>query len=111
MEVDERSGRREKAESPPDEFPETPPPQLTDWSWTLQMLVELQRTVGELSQSVETLTRQSREHDKKLDRISHRIYAAVAVLTILGATLLWLLNAVSDEIVAVVKEALLRPID
>ena len=75
------------------------------------MLMELQRTVGELSQSVETLARQSKEHDKKLDRISHRIYAAVAVLTILGAALLWLLNAVSDEIVAVVKEALLRSID
>ena len=58
MEVDERSGRRDKAEGPPDEFPETPPPQLTDWSWTLQMLMELQRNVGELSQSVETLTRQ-----------------------------------------------------
>ena len=111
MEVDERSGRRDKAEGPPDEFPETPPPQLTDWSWTLQMLMELQRNVGELSQSVETLTRQSKEHDKKLDRIRHRIYAAVAVLTILGAALLWLLNAVSDEIVAVVKEALLRSID
>ena len=111
MEADERRGRQDEAESPPDEFPETPPPQLADWSWTLQMLMELQRTVGELSQSVETLTRQSKEHDKKLDRISHRIYAAVAVLTILGAALLWLLNAVSDEIVAVVKEALLRSID
>ena len=90
MEVDERSGRRDEAESPPAEFPETPPPQIADWSWTLQMLMELQRAVGELSQSVETLTRQSKEHDKKLDRISHRICGAVAVLTILGVALLWL---------------------
>lgn len=111
MAVDERRARSDKAESPPEDFPETPPPQPTDWSWSLQMLMELQRTAGTLSQSVETLTRQSKEHDKKLNQISHRIYAAVVVLTIVGAALLWILNAVSDEIVAVVKEALLRSID
>ena len=111
MAVDERRGRRDKAESPPEDFPETPPPQPIDWSWSLQMLMELQRTVGELSQSVETLTKQSKEHDKKLNQISHRIYAAVAVLTIVGAVLLWMLNAVSDEIVTAVKEALLRSVE
>lgn len=108
MEVDERSGERDKAERPPDEFPETTPPQLADWSWSLQMLMELQKTVGELSRSVETLTEQSKEHDRKLNQISHRIYAAVAVLTVFGGVLLWILNAVSDEIVTVVKEALLQ---
>ena len=108
MEVDERSGGRDKAERPPDAFPETPPPQFTtgvghsrcSWSYRVPS--------AELSRSVETLTEQSKEHDKKLNQISHRIYAAVAVLTIFGAVLLWILNTVSDEIVTVVKEALLR---
>ena len=108
MAGDERPGRQREAEGPPNEFPEMPPPQLTDWSWSLQMLMELQNTVGKLSQSVEMLTRQNKEHEKKLDRISHRIYAAVVVLSIVGAVLLWLLHAASDEIVTVVKEALLR---
>ena len=111
MAVDERRGRRDKAESPPEDFPETPPPQPTDRSWSLQMLMELQRTVGELSQSVETLKNESKEHDKKLNQINHRIYATVVVLTIFGAVLLWILNAVSDEIVTAVKEALVRSAD
>ena len=82
----------------------------------------LQKSVGELSQSVQTLTRQGNKHEEKLDRfshrldqishglaqINHRIYAAVVVLTVVGAVLLWVLNAASDEIVAVAKEALLR---
>lgn len=111
MAVDERPGRQREAEGPPEEFPQTPPPQLTDWSWSLQMLMELQKTVGELSQRVDTLTKQSERHDRILNQISHRIYAVVVVLTIIGAVLLWLLNAVSDEIVTVVKEALLRSVD
>lgn len=108
MAVDDRPGRRSEVKDPPREFPQTPPPQPTDWSWSLQMLMELQKTVGKLSQSVEMLTRQNKEHEKKLDKISHGIYAAVVVLSVVGAVLLWLLNAVSDEIVTVVKEALLR---
>jgi hypothetical protein len=75
----------------------------------------LQRTVGELSQAVATLTgRVDRLEvkvdriDRKVDRINHAIYAAVVVMTAIGAVGLWTLNAASDEIMAVVKEALLR---
>ena len=49
--------------------------------------------------------------DHKVERIYHAIYAAGVVLTAIGAVALWVLNAASDEIMAVVKEALLRPID
>ena len=122
MAGDERTSRRRKAGAQPEEVPQTPPPQLADWSWLLQTLMGLQKTVGELSQSVQTLTRQGNKHEEKLDQfghrldqishtlaqINHRIYAAVVVLTVVGAVLLWVLNAASDEIVAVAKEALLR---
>ena len=129
MAGDERTSRRRKAGAQPEEVPQTPPPQLADWSWLLQTLMGLQKTVGEVSQSVQTLTRQGNKHEEKLDQfghrldqfshrldqishrlaqINHRIYAAVVVLTVVGAVLLWVLNAASDEIVAVAKEALLR---
>ena len=122
MAGDERTSRRRKAGAQPEEVPQTPPPQLADWSWLLQTLMGLQKTVGELSQSVQTLTRQGNKHEEKLDQfghrldqishtlaqINHRFYAAVVVLTVVGAVLLWVLNAASDEIVAVAKEALLR---
>ena len=58
MAGDERTSRRRKVGAQPEEVPQTPPPQLTDWSWLLQTLMGLQKTVGELSQSVQTLTRQ-----------------------------------------------------
>ena len=78
----------------------------------------LQKTVGELSQAVATLTgRVDRLEekvdrlDRKVERINHTIYAAVVVLTTIGAVGLWVLNAAGDEIMAVVKEALLRSVD
>ena len=74
--------------------------------------------VGELSHSVETLTRQGRKHEERLDRISHtldqishRIYPVIVVLTVAGAALLWVLNAASDELVAVVREALRQSVE
>ena len=104
----EEPDRENTHESPPTELPQTPPPQPVDWSWSLQSIMELQKTVGALSKSVETLAAQAEKHDRKLDQISHRIYAAVAVLAVVGGVLAWILNAASDEVVAVVMEALLR---
>ena len=118
MAGDERTSRQRKAEGPREEFPQTPLPQIADWSWLLDTLMGLHRSVGELSHSVETLTRQGRKHEERLDRISHRldqishrIYAAVVVLTVVGAALLWVLNAASDELVAVVREALRQSVE
>ena len=108
------------------------PPQFPDWSWLLQTLMGLQKTVGELSQAVATLTgrvdrleekvdgldrkvdRIDRKVDRvnqRVDRINHTIYAAVVVLSTIGAVALWVLNAASDEIVALAKEALLRSVE
>ena len=125
MAVDERASRRRKGEGPSEELARTPPPQFPDWSWLLQTLMGLQKTVGELSQAVATLTgRVDRLEEKvdgldrkvdrvnqRVDRINHTIYAAVVVLTAIGAVALWVLNAASDEIVALAKEALLRSVE
>ena len=139
MAADERASRRRKGEDPPVARTGTPPPQVPDWNWLLQTLMGLQKTVGELSQAVAMLTgRVDRLEDKvdqvnqrveqvdrkvdrldqkvdrldrKVERIYHAIYAAGVVLTAIGAVALWVLNAASDEIMAVVKEALLRSVD
>ena len=122
MAVDERASRRRKGEDPPEELAQTPLPQFPDWSWLLRTLMGLQKTVGELSQAVAMLTGRVDRLEEKVDRvdqrveqvnrgvdrINHTIYAAVVVLTAIGAVGLWVLNAASDEIVAVVKEALLQ---
>ena len=122
MAVDERASRRRKGEDPPEELAQTPPPQFPDWSWLLQTLMGLQKTVGELSQAVAMLTGRVDRLEEKVDRLDHKVdhlnqrvdrtnhalYAAVVVLTAIGAVGLWLLNATSDEIVAIATEALLR---
>ena len=122
MAADERASRRRRGEGSPEEPAPTSPPQFPDWSWLLQTLMGLQKTVGELSQAVATLTgrvdrleekvdrldRKVDRLDRKVDRLSYTIYAAVTVPTAIGAVALWVLNAASDEIVALAKEALLR---
>ena len=126
MAVDDRANRRRKDEGAPEERARTSPsPPHPDWNWLLQTLMALQKTVGELSQAVATLTgrvdrleekvdgldRKVDRLDRKVERVNHTIYAAVVVLTTIGAVGLWVLNAASDEIMAVVKEALLRSVD
>jgi hypothetical protein len=108
MAVEEGSGRESRHEGPPGELPQTTPPSTEYLGWILHTITEINRTTGELSKSVETLTDQVKKHDEKLDRISHRIYAAVVVLTVIGGILLWLLNAASDDIIALAKEVLIQ---
>jgi hypothetical protein len=57
---------------------------------------ELQKTVGQLTQAVETLTEQSRDNGKKLDRMSHVLYAAGVVLALILGVGGWVLKIASD---------------
>ncbi len=83
-------------ESTPGKMPETTPPNmgLDQHSWILQAVMEMQVSIGQLTQAVNTLTTQSKEQKDKLDSISHRIYAGTAVLGILIAILLFVLNKI-----------------
>lgn len=84
--------------STPDAVSTTPGLEPGGHSWNLQVLMELQHSNGRLTQAVEQLTKQSEEHAKKLDSISHRIYAAAAVLAVLGTVLAFLLDRAWDKI-------------
>jgi hypothetical protein len=61
--------------------------------------MEMQKTVGQLTQAVNTLTDQQKEQAKKLDAISHKIYAAIAVLVAIGAILTFFAKGINDLIV------------
>ncbi len=71
----------------------------TEHSWTLQTVFELQKTVGQLTQAVSTLTEQQRGFSAKLDRISHQMYAAIAILLLIGAILTFFSKGINDIIV------------
>lgn len=65
--------------------------------------MELQRSVGGLIQAVETMTARIDEQGKKLDSMSHRMYAAgVVILLVLGG-LGWALNKIWDIAFEILK--------
>jgi hypothetical protein len=103
----EERGRRSV---PPDERPGTPdaypvatPPGLRadDHSWVLQTVMELQKSNGALTQAVKTLTERTSAHGEKLDSISHRLYAATAVLVVIGGGLAFVIERMWDKLVQI----------
>ncbi len=99
------SNPRERDETP-SRFPSTPTPvPSSDYSFTLQAIMEMQKAIGGLTQSVSTLTKQSEDQGRKVERISHIIYAAGAVGTIFAGTAVWLLSKIADLIVSVLSSS------
>ena len=95
----------------PEHYPVTPPPgfRADDHSWVLQTIMELQKSTGQLSQAVNTLTEQSKEQGKKLDSISHRVYAAAAVVTTIGGILYFFLNRMWDQVASALERIPIPP--
>jgi len=105
---DRESSKARAARSPstPADYPTTPNPlSALDHSFLLQAIMEVQRSIGQLTQSTTTLTDDAKEHRKQLNRISHirisHITYSVGVMgTILLAALVFLANKIADAIVA-----------
>jgi hypothetical protein len=77
---------RERREVNPPRLPDTTPtvyPGQT-YDFTMQMIFDMKGSLGELTQSIKTLTDESKENSKKLSHISHVVYAVGAVVTVLG---------------------------
>jgi hypothetical protein len=92
-------GKRE--ESTPGKMPASDPSSYypaSDYSFTLQAVMEMQKTVGQLTQAVQTLQEQQKSFSQKLDRISHQIYAALAILLLIGGLLTFFAKSINDVI-------------
>ena len=67
--------QRSKApeEASPEQYPVSPPPgyRADDHSWTLQTIMEIQKSIGALTQATSTLTDTVQAQGSKLDKISH----------------------------------------
>jgi hypothetical protein len=70
----------------------------------LTTVMELQRSVGGLIHAVETLTGRADEQGKKLESISHRITAAVAVIVVIGAIMGWIVDKSWDVFGELLKQ-------
>lgn len=94
-----------KTGSVPPQLPQTAPPQeyvLSDHSsFILQAILDMKNTLGELKQAVKTLTEESQRNNTKLDKISHKIFAAEAIgalLVILGGWAIYLFSTMAPLI-------------
>jgi hypothetical protein len=92
----------ERTDAPPSGFPDVTPPRypMTDYSFTLQAVMELQKTIGGLTEAVNTLKTQTERQGTKLDSISHRVYAATVIVMIAVPIVAFLANWFAPSIVA-----------
>jgi hypothetical protein len=82
----------------PQRFPETTPPTYpgSDYSFILQGVFEIQKSMGKMEQAVQTLSDQQKEQGKKLDALSHKIYAAIAVMLFIGGVMTFFSKFTND---------------
>jgi hypothetical protein len=94
MARDKEAPRTGEREVTPSRLPDvTPPPYPSqNYDFILQAVWEINRTLGSLQTSVESLSKQTKEHDDKIDKLSHKVYAATAVIAVLWAIALALLG-------------------
>jgi hypothetical protein len=98
---------------PPETARESTPSQLAQVTPTYQQavgatylseaLMQMQATLGELRSDVRHLTTASEKQSTKIDKISHIIFAAGAVLTVLLAITGFFINKIWDGLVIVMK--------
>ena len=96
--------RREQDDGTPKDFPQTtPPPQPLDYSFTLQAVMELQKSTGQLKESIDQLRKAVEGHGDQLNTISHRLYAAAVVIAVLIALGAFFLDKMWDTLVELFK--------
>ena len=87
---------KEAPSTAPSHFAETPPPSAAfpsgDYSYTLEVCMQMQKTLGQVEQAVKTLSEDFREQRSKVDKLSHVMYATGVVGTIGLAILIFLAN-------------------
>lgn len=78
--------------TPPRAFDTTPPPPPSgDYTYTVEIVMRMQETMGglkeavsELKDSIKEIKTEQKEQTKKLESISNKIYAAVAIIALIG---------------------------
>jgi hypothetical protein len=96
----ERQRGGESFESGPPRMPSGNPPihaSSADYSLaTMQVVMEMQKTLGGLTQAVNTLTDQHKDQAAKLNKIEKQIYAFIAIVFVLGAILTFFSKFTND---------------
>jgi hypothetical protein len=86
----------------PNQIPDvsTPPyAKVVSDAWMVEGMMQVQKALGELTSSVNTLKSASDKQGTKLDRISHLVFASGVVLTIILGVGAFLMNKMWDRVV------------
>ena len=93
-------------ETTPKQFPEVPPPSYAEAvgaTYIVESMMQLQGAIGELKSDVRHLSASTERQSTKLDRISHIMFAAGTILTLVLAVGGFFLNKIWDGLVVVIK--------
>jgi len=83
-ELPKRTARSNKPTTPED-FPTQPPPPSGDYSYTLEIVMNMQLTMGKLMEAVEGLKGESKDHRSDLKNIEKEIHGAKVAFRVLAA--------------------------
>ena len=92
----------------PRQIPETTPTRYAgavNEMWLAETVMQMQKSMGELTSSVAQLKTTSADQSTKLDKISHRMYAAGAVITVLMGLGGFFLSKIWDGVFMLLKVA------
>ena len=81
-EASRSSSRPPRGTSPttPEAYPTTPPVLPSgDYSYTVEIVMNMQQTLGKLTEAVESLKEQSKEHGAEIRQIGKDVHAAKVV--------------------------------
>jgi hypothetical protein len=78
-----------------------------DHQWNLQFLLDLKGSVASLGEKISGLTEKVEDQGKKLNTISHQIYAAWAILIVFGIIGGFLINHLWDPMTRLLVKALI----
>jgi type VI protein secretion system component VasK len=67
--------------------------------------MKMQHSMGELTEAVKGLKERQAEQAKKLDRISHQMYAAIVVLTLVGGIFWYFANSINSLITQLISNS------
>ncbi|SFN80974.1 hypothetical protein SAMN05216573_12261 [Bradyrhizobium sp. Rc3b] len=96
----------------PKTFPEVPPPVLAQTVSTMHLvesMMQMQQALGELKSDVGHLKGSSDKQSKKLDRISHIIFATGVVLAIAATIFGFIMNKIWDGLITLLTRMPLPP--
>jgi len=75
-----------------------------DYSY-FEIVMQLHATMGKLTEAVDGLKETQKEHSEKLDRLSHQVYAAIVVLTLLGGVLWYFASSINSLVTQLISNS------